>query len=54
MLCGDRDEIVNHIISEYSYLKVVKSILWTVIGCSPSEWVYQCIYIPACFNHVTG
>ena len=37
--------------------KVAKSILWTVIGCRRSVWVYYCIYTPACFSRpsdVTG
>ena len=28
--------------------QVVKSILWMVIGCWCSEWVYQCVYTLAC------
>ena len=38
----------------FHYLKVAKSILWTVIGCWPSEWLYYCIYTTACFSNVTG
>ena len=33
--------------------KVAKSILRIVIGCWPTEWVYQCIYTLACFSHVS-
>ena len=30
-------------IEAFLYSQLAKSILWTVIGCWPSEWVYQCI-----------
>ena len=41
-------------IGTFHYSKVAKSILWRVIGCWPSDWVYKCIYTPACFSHVIG
>ena len=44
-------------IGAFHYSQVAKSILWTVIGCWPSEGgilVYIYIYILACFSLVTG
>ena len=39
-------------IEVFDYMHVVKSILWTVIGCWPSELIYWCIHTPTCFSHV--
>ena len=41
-------------IGAFHYAHMVKSILWTVIGCWPCEFIHWCIYILACFSHVTG
>ena len=31
--------------------EMAKSILTTVIGCWPSEWVYLCVYTLACIRY---